>query len=412
MAEITTSPVTTHDVKNYTGVLFRTTPEQTPLTTMIGGLRGGRPVFSREWTWQTEDNDDAAQDGALEGADPTYTARDRSEVTQVLQVFQYGVNIAYSAMGAVDQLASDAQNILGDQPVQDEVVHQLALKLVEAKRDLEFSVLRGSYVNPSNNSSSRKMRGMENAISTNSIDASSAAVAAATFDVTGGTVDDVWTITAHLWVTGDEVQFTAVGTGAEGFTINTVYFVIRTGANEFQLASTLDNALAGTQVEGTSADSSGTWTLRKSNRNTKALINKLVRQMATGTTNNDGAPFTMPVLFAGAFNKTRLSNIYGYAPESRTVGGLNLQQLEIDLIGSVPIVFDRFMPDDKIFIIDMSFLQLRAMPIKNRGVFFFEPRADTGASEHYQLYGEIGVQYGPEEFHGAITGLTTDEQVT
>ena len=84
----------------------------------------------------------------------------------------------------------------------------------------------------------------------------------ATFDVVGGTVDDVWTLTAHGLLTGDHVQFDAVGTGAEGFLVDTSYYAIQqASANEFQLASTLANAIAGTQIEGTSANSTGTWSL-------------------------------------------------------------------------------------------------------------------------------------------------------
>jgi hypothetical protein len=311
---------------------------------------------------------------------------------------------------AVDQLASDAANILGLQPVQDEVAHQLGLKLARAKRDLEYSVLRGIYNNPSANSSARKMRGLENAIVTNDIDASDL-VGDATFDFTGGTVEDEWTVAAgHGLVTGDEVQFTAVGTGATGASVNTPYWVIRVNSTEFQLATSLDNALAGTQLEGT-ADSAGTWTLRKSNRLSKSLVNKLIRSMA-GETDTGGAPFGMPLFIGNAYNKQRVTELFGYAPDDRNIGGLNIKNLELDIVGNVGVIWDRYMPKDKLFLVDMSLLKLRFAPIKNRGVFFLEPRADTGSSEHWQLYGEIGFEYGPEEHHGMVSGLTTDEQAT
>ena len=83
----------------------------------------------------------------------------------------------------------------------------------------------------------------------------------ATFDVSGGTEEDLWTLTAHGLQTGHLVQFDAVGTGAEGFTVDTDYYAILVGANEFQLALSGALAVAGTQVEGTSANSSGTWSV-------------------------------------------------------------------------------------------------------------------------------------------------------
>ena len=83
----------------------------------------------------------------------------------------------------------------------------------------------------------------------------------ATFDVTGGALEDLWTLASHGLRTGDRIQFTAVGTGAEPFVVDTDYWVVKNDANTFQLAATLDDAEAGTIIEGTGSDSSGTWTV-------------------------------------------------------------------------------------------------------------------------------------------------------
>ena len=42
-----------------------------------------------------------------------------------------------------------------------------------------------------------------------------------------------------------------------------------------------------------------------------------------------------------------------------------------------------------------------------KGVLFYEELSKTGASEKGQIYGQLGLDYGPEEFHGKITGLAT-----
>ncbi len=86
---------------------------------------------------------------------------------------------------------------------------------------------------------------------------------AATFLFTSGSVDDEWTDTSHGYVTGQLVTFTAKGTGAPEFTTSTNYYVILIDTNTFQLASSIANAIAGTQIEGT-VDSSGTWTVNVS----------------------------------------------------------------------------------------------------------------------------------------------------
>jgi hypothetical protein len=41
-------------------------------------------------------------------------------------------------------------------------------------------------------------------------------------------------------------------------------------------------------------------------------------------------------------------------------------------------------------------------------VFLFsEPLAKTGSTDKSQIYGEFGLEYGPEIAHGKIAGLTT-----
>jgi len=81
---------------------------------------------------------------------------------------------------------------------------------------------------------------------------------AATFDVTGGASEDLWTLASHGLSVGDEVLFSAVGTGAEPYAVNTSYWVAAVpSSSTFQLSATKST----TVLEGTGSDSSGTWTL-------------------------------------------------------------------------------------------------------------------------------------------------------
>jgi hypothetical protein len=45
------------------------------------------------------------------------------------------------------------------------------------------------------------------------------------------------------------------------------------------------------------------------------------------------------------------------------------------------------------------------LDIPGKGHFFVEPLAQSGASYKFQVYGEIGLEYGPEQFHAKITNL-------
>lgn len=80
-----------------------------------------------------------------------------------------------------------------------------------------------------------------------------------TFTVTIAT-PAVFTLTSHGMLTGSKVFLTTTGALPTGLTADTNYFVISTGANTFNLATTFANAIAGTAI-ATSGAQSGTHTL-------------------------------------------------------------------------------------------------------------------------------------------------------
>ena len=87
------------------------------------------------------------------------------------------------------------------------------------------------------------------------------------------------------------------------------------------------------------------------------------------------------------------------------VGGVNIKQVETDF-GTIGIVFDPHMPTDDVYLVEMSVCQPVYVPFKGQ-VIIFEELAQTAASQKAQWYAQIGLDYGPEEYHGSITGLAT-----
>jgi hypothetical protein len=114
----------------------------------------------------------------------------------------------------------------------------------------------------------------------------------------------------------------------------------------------------------------------------------------------------MPVIFTGIFQKQAVSALYGYAPEDRNIGGVNVNVIETD-VARFGIVVDRQQLASVFSVYDVSVMAPRFLPIPGKGLFFAEPMAKTKASEEAQLYSEFGLEYGPEQWHGEITGLTT-----
>jgi hypothetical protein len=133
----------------------------------------------------------------------------------------------------------------------------------------------------------------------------------------------------------------------------------------------------------------------------KSLIDQLLRTMA-----NNGAEFVNPVVFVNAYQKQKISDIYGYAPEDRNVGGFNIKQVETDF-AILGIVWAPNVPTSTLLISDLSVCSPVFLPVPEKGVLFYEELSKTGAAEKGQIYGQIGLDYGPEEYHGTITNLAT-----
>lgn len=133
----------------------------------------------------------------------------------------------------------------------------------------------------------------------------------------------------------------------------------------------------------------------------KALIDELLREMAA-----NGSAFGTPVCFVNALQKQRLTDIYGVAPRDRKIGGMDIAVIETDFC-ELGIVWAPKVPAAELLIADLSVCKPVFLPVPGKGVLFYEPLSQTGASEKGQIYGQIGLDYGPEEMHGTITGLTT-----
>lgn len=133
----------------------------------------------------------------------------------------------------------------------------------------------------------------------------------------------------------------------------------------------------------------------------KPMIDTLLRTMA-----GNGAEFINPVVFVNAFQKQKLSDIYGYAPQDRNVGGYNINQIETDF-AILGVVWAPQVPAGTLLIADLSVCAPVFLPVPEKGVLFYEELSKTGAAEKGQIYGQLGLDYGPEEYHGTITGLAT-----
>jgi len=134
----------------------------------------------------------------------------------------------------------------------------------------------------------------------------------------------------------------------------------------------------------------------------KALLKELWREMFT-----NGAIFQNMVIFCGAFQKEAISELYGYAPEDRVIGGLNIKQIMTDY-GNIAVADPHhFMPAATLLCAEMSVIDLVFQSVPEKGNLFYEDLAKTGAADNGQIFGQIGLAHGPSFMHGTLTGLST-----
>lgn len=141
---------------------------------------------------------------------------------------------------------------------------------------------------------------------------------------------------------------------------------------------------------------------------TKAIVDNHLSLMY-----GNGAPLSgdNTVFITGPAQKIALSNVYSAAPQlnqatyTRNVGGVAIDTLVTDF-GIFGVMVNRWMPAGQIAVADLSVCAPVFLEVPGKGHLFAEPLAKTGASDKYQIYGEIGLEYGPETYHGLIKDLS------
>jgi hypothetical protein len=73
--------------------------------------------------------------------------------------------------------------------------------------------------------------------------------------------------------------------------------------------------------------------------------------------------------------------------------------------GKLNVMLSRIVPKHALTVVSLEQCDPVFLEIPEKGVFFVEPLAKTGASEQAQLYGEIGLEYGNPLAGGHMSGV-------
>lgn len=178
---------------NYSGMLYTSSPIETPFLTLIGGMGGARARQTSNFEFTTGslyEHDEATQPNISEDASLTAPAVKtfiRNQETNVTQIHHETIEVTYPKQANGGRLSG--VNTAGQQNnVADELNWQIARKMEKIARDVEFSFLQGTFNKTSGSSTANKTRGMIAAAGTE-IDASGEIL---TYDILSEAMEKSW----------------------------------------------------------------------------------------------------------------------------------------------------------------------------------------------------------------------------
>ena len=309
--------MTSHNLLNYSGLLFNKGNTKTPFSTTIGG----KSRTTNHWTFPTS----LAYTTGGGTSQPAITETDsltapnaefitRAQVTNVCQIFQKKLSISYGKMSSMGQLSG--LNIAGQQAnPATELDFQVSNAMAAIANDIEFTFLNGAHQDGTYDDVAYKTRGITAAITTNTKAASGAGLG--------------------FWLIAELVQ-----------AVNDAF-------------APTDNLIL-----------------------TARPIN--IMQLNADATNNG-----LTVI-----------------PGAREENGIKLDVI-ITPFGSVALQPNPRIASGTAILYNPSICSPVYMPVPNKGNFFLEPLAKKGAADEFMMYGQCGLDYGAEWYHGKITGLGT-----
>ena len=116
------------------------------------------------------------------------------------------------------------------------------------------------------------------------------------------------------------------------------------------------------------------------------------------------------IMLVSPKNKREITKHYNLSngfilPASRNVGGLSIDQIVTDF-GTIGLMIHDMVSDEEILFLNLSVCAIVEQPTPGKGNFFWEELARTGAGIKGHIFGQAGLDYGPEWYHAKITGLT------
>ena len=147
--------------------------------------------------------------------------------------------------------------------------------------------------------------------------------------------------------------------------------------------------------------------------NTKAMSSKplglwdiadMVKKIYGANAPTDGLCLWCDATTLFQVNADAVQNGLTVVPAAREINGIALSSV-VTPIGVVYLYLGECLPAGTALLLNLNVIAPVYQPVPGKGNFFLEPLAKTGAGEKYQLFGQIGLDHGPEWYHGKFTDI-------
>lgn len=147
--------------------------------------------------------------------------------------------------------------------------------------------------------------------------------------------------------------------------------------------------------------------------NTKAMSNKplglwdiadMVKKVYESNAPTTGLCLWCDAITLFQINADAVQNGLTVIPAAREINGIALSSV-ITPIGVVYLYLGECLPEGTALLLNLDVIAPVNQPTPSKGNFFLEELSKVGAGTKYQIFGQLGLDYGPEWYHGKFTGI-------
>lgn len=131
-----------------------------------------------------------------------------------------------------------------------------------------------------------------------------------------------------------------------------------------------------------------------------------VKQISDGYAPSAGLALWVDSTTMMQINADAAINGLTIVPNAREINGIQLSSL-VTPLGVVYLYLGQYLPSGTALLLNLDVIAPVIQPVPGKGNFFLEELAKVGAGSTYQLFGQIGLDHGPEWYHAKITDIAT-----